>query len=66
MADARTSSLPLVGSEECDWTILFTQPGAFVRDQQIGAASRALGWLGMLATVGWPAWRIWRNAKGKD
>jgi hypothetical protein len=25
MADARTASLPLVGSEESDWTILFTQ-----------------------------------------
>jgi hypothetical protein len=66
MADARTSALPLVGSEESDWTILFAQWGLLVKDQQIGATTRALGWLGMLATVAWLAWRIWRDAKAKD
>ena len=65
MADARTSALPLVGSEESDWTILFTQWGLLVKDQQIGATTRALGWLGMLATVAWLAWHIWRDAKAK-
>jgi hypothetical protein len=44
MADARTSALPLVGSEVSDWTILFTQWGLLVKDQQIGASTRALGW----------------------
>jgi len=66
MADARTSALPLVGSEESDWTILFTQWGLLVKDQQIGATTRAFGWLGMLATVAWLAWRIWRVSKAKD
>ena len=66
MADARTSALPLVGSEESDWTILFTQWGLLAKDQQIGATTRALGWLGMLATVAWLAWRMRRAAKAKD
>jgi hypothetical protein len=65
MADARTSALPLVGSEESDWTILFTQWGLLRKDLQIGATTRALGWLGMLATVAWLAWRIWRDAKAR-
>jgi hypothetical protein len=43
MAGARTSALPLVGSEESDWTILFTQWGLLVRGQQIGATTRAFG-----------------------
>jgi len=63
MADARTSALPLVGSEESDWAIFFTRWGLLGRDQEIGATTRALGWLGMLATVAWLAWRIWRDAK---
>ena len=58
MADARTSALPLVGSEDSDWTLLFTQWGILLRDQQIGHTMRVLGWLGMLATVGWFAYRI--------
>jgi hypothetical protein len=66
MADARTSALPLVGSEESDWTILFTQWGLLVKDLQIGATTRALGWLGMLATVAWLAWRLWHGVKAKD
>ena len=58
MADARTSALPLVGSEESDWTLLFTQWNILVRDQQIGHTMRILGWLGMFATVGWFAYRV--------
>lgn len=56
MADARTASLPLVGSEESDWTILFTQWGLLAQDQKIGAAMRTLGLLGMLATTAWFAY----------
>jgi len=51
MADARTATLPLVGSEESDWTILFTQWDVLAQDQKIGGAMRILGFLGMLATV---------------
>ena len=62
MADARTAALPLVGSEESDWTILFTQWGLLAQDQKIGATMRALGWLGMLATVAWLAYRVRHDA----
>jgi hypothetical protein len=62
MADARTASLPLVGSEESDWTILFNQWGLLAQDQKIGATMRALGYLGMLATVAWLANRLRQNA----
>jgi hypothetical protein len=57
MADARVSALPLVGSGEHDWEILFGQWNLLVQDQKIGGAMRALGWMGMLATVVWFAWR---------
>jgi hypothetical protein len=63
MADARTSALPLVGSEDSDWTILFTQWDILIHDQQIGHAMRVLGWLGMLATVAWLAYRVYHDAK---
>ena len=56
MGDARTSALPLVGSEESDWTILFTHWGVLIHDRTIAAWTRAIGWVGMLATVGWLAW----------
>jgi hypothetical protein len=66
MADARTSALPLVGSEESDWTILFTEWGLLVKDQQIGATMHALGWLGMLATVAWLAYRVRHGTSPKS
>ncbi len=56
MADARTLALPLVGSGEHDWEILFGQWGLLVHDHAIGAATRQLGWPGMLATVAWLVW----------
>jgi len=57
MATARTLDIQLVGSGEHDWEILFTRWSILVHDQQIGQATRALGWLGMLATVAWFARR---------
>lgn len=66
MSDARTAALPLVGSEESDWTILFAQWGVLARDQQIGHTMRALGWLGMLGTITWLAYRVWRGTKERD
>ncbi len=57
MADARTAALPLVGSGDSDWEILFSQWGLLAQDQKIGGIMRTLGWLGMLATVAWLASR---------
>ena len=65
MADARSASLPLVGSEESDWTILFGQWGLLLQDQKIGGAMRTLGWLGMIAIVVWLANRVRRDAAPK-
>jgi hypothetical protein len=62
MADARTSVLPLVGSEESDWTILFTQWGLLAQDQKIGGIMRILGYLGMIATMAWLAFRVRQDA----
>jgi hypothetical protein len=56
MADARASALPLVGSDESDWTILFSNWGVLHLDRTIAAWTRAAGWIGMLATIGWLAW----------
>ncbi|MDE3110440.1 MAG: hypothetical protein KGL02_10930, partial [Acidobacteriota bacterium] len=62
MADARARQLPLltVGDSDFvihDWNYLFGAMGVLNRDVQIGHAVRALGWVGMLATVAWMAWR---------
>jgi hypothetical protein len=62
MSDARTASQPLVGGDESDWTILFTQWNVLVRDTQIAAVTRTIGWLGMLAAVAWFAYRAYRNS----
>ena len=62
MADARTSALSLVGSDESDWTILFTQWGLLAQDQKIGATMRILGYLGMLATIIWLSYRLRSDA----
>jgi len=65
MADARSAALPLVGSEESDWTILFGQWGLLGQDQKIGGIMRTLGWLGMIATVVWLAYRVRRGEASK-
>lgn len=62
MADARAQELPLmsVGDSESvihDWNYLFGKLGALPHDTQIASIVRWLGWLGMLATVGWLSWR---------
>jgi hypothetical protein len=36
---------------------LFSQWGLLTQDQRIGGMTRTLGWMGMLATVGWLIWR---------
>ena len=56
MGDARRSAMPLVGSDESDWTILLTHWGLLQQDTVIAGWTRGLGWIGMLATIGWLAW----------
>jgi hypothetical protein len=63
MADARAQELPLVGSGDHDWAILFSYWGVLRHDLEIGHTTRALGWLGMLATMVWLAWRTYQNAR---
>lgn len=58
MADARSASLPLVGSDESDWAILFGQWGLLFQDQEIGRIMHVLGWIGMIATAAWLAYRV--------
>jgi len=65
MADARTAALPLVGSEESDWTILFTQWGLLAQDQKIGGIMRTLGYLGMFATMAWLDYRVRQSTASK-
>jgi hypothetical protein len=62
MADARAQELPLltVGDAEYvihDWDYLFSKLGVLDHDTQIAHAVRALGWVGMIATVAWMVYR---------
>ena len=61
MADARAEALPLVGSGEHDWNILFGQWGVLPQDVRIGGTTRLCGWLGMIAVMAWLAWRTFRR-----
>jgi hypothetical protein len=66
MADARCQCLEYVtvGDSDTavhDWFYLFSHAGVLDHDTQIGGSFRVLGWLGMLATVAWFAWRSRRN-----
>jgi hypothetical protein len=63
MADARTSALPLVNSEDSDWTLLFGRWNLLIYDQRIGHTFRAIGWLGMLAIMAWLAYRIYKSGQ---
>ena len=61
IADARERDLPLVtvggggeGSGEMhDWWNILTQLGMLEYDTRIAAVVRAIGWVGMFATLGW-------------
>jgi hypothetical protein len=70
MADARAQELPLltVGDSDDvihDWNYLFTRLGVLDHDTQIAQAMRAIGWIGMLATVGWMVWRSLRSQEAE-
>jgi hypothetical protein len=64
MADARRSAMPLVGSDESDWTILFTRWGVIHHDLTIAAWTRGLGWMGMIGVVAWLVSRHARSSFG--
>ncbi len=63
MADARTLALPLVGSGDHDWEILFGQWGLLAQDQRIGGTVRAIGWMGMIGTMAWLAWQTYCSTR---
>jgi hypothetical protein len=66
MADARDQALPLVGSGDHDWNILFGQWGLLIHDRQIGASMRAIGWIGMIVVIGWLAWKTYHPARADE
>jgi hypothetical protein len=63
MADARTAALPLINSDDSDWTLLFDRWGILIYDQKIGHLSRLIGWLGMFAIIAWLIYRIYRDSQ---
>jgi hypothetical protein len=58
MADARARMLPLVGGGDHDWTEILTRWGVLHLDGSLAGLVRLIGWLGMLAVLGWVAWRV--------
>ncbi|HWP85491.1 MAG TPA: hypothetical protein VNN17_09900 [Terriglobia bacterium] len=67
MADARAQELPLVTVGDPDqgghdWFLIFARWGLLHYDRSIAAAVKALGWLGMLATMGWLTYRYRQSA----
>jgi hypothetical protein len=67
MADARVQLLPLVTTGDSDFVehdfyAIFSSLGVLSHDTQIATVVRLLGWLGMLACVGWMCVRGNRKA----
>src|SRR6201997_237697 len=63
MADARAQEFPLVTTGdpdfvEHDFHAIFSSLGVLNYDTKIAVVVRLLGWSGMLACVGWLAWRM--------
>jgi hypothetical protein len=54
-----------VGDDESDWTTLFGQWGLLLQDQKIGGIMRAIGWLGMLGTMAWLAFRVFNGDRSQ-
>jgi len=60
MADARALKLQLLGGmgqESHDWRNLFMQWGLLQKDTVLAGLVNTLGWMGMIATCLWVAWR---------
>ena len=62
MGDARVQALPLitVGDPQGgghDWFLILSRLGLLQYDTLLARVVRAVGWLGMLATVCWFAWQ---------
>jgi len=62
MADARAMQLPLVSAgggdqPEHDWNTIFSRLGVLQYDTRIAGVIRSFGWVGMLTTSGWLAFR---------
>lgn len=71
MADARAQELPLltVGDADYvihDWNYLFGSFGVLNHDTAIASGVRAVGWLGMCATVAWLIFRAWDSVTSAD
>ena len=67
MADARAQVLPLVTVGDSgedgvmhDWFLIFSSLNVLDHDTRIAAVMRALGWLGMMATIAWLIF-MWRR-----
>jgi hypothetical protein len=56
----------LVGNGDHDWAILFGQWGLLAQDERIGGATRAIGWIGMIAVMGWLAWRTYQSVQDEQ
>jgi len=69
MADARARALPLVspfsGHPLHDWHFLFGEMGLLNACEPIGFATKVLGTLVMLASLGGGGWLVWRMARDR-
>lgn len=63
VGDARAQELPLVGGGEHDWTTILADMGRLHQDQQIAATLNLIGWVGMVACVGFAVF-AWISQRG--
>ena len=61
MADARAQELPLVGGGDHDWHRILSRWHLLQYDVSIAAATRTIGWLGMIGACVWIFWRAWQD-----
>ncbi len=66
MADSRELVLPLVGGGDHDWNDIFFRWGVLSYDREIAAVTRVVGWIGMLAAVGFVGWRAYRDLRRRS